>query len=176
MNTQAVTELGWLEKILESVQDRLLILAKGEVEKENHSLVTFSELDSLHVVVDDVQKRISAIVDQEASRKEPLIEGIPSDARIIQLLKMLKHAVDKGPLTIKCNDFFHRELRAVLAANENVTAINIEALKDLESFCVSRKEMIPNEEGKGAYKDVLFLVRQHLKIAEYRKNLNVDPL
>ena len=36
------------------------------------------------------------------------------------------------------------------------------ALKDIESFCKSRKEQVTNDFMKTAFRDVLFLVRQHI--------------
>jgi hypothetical protein len=36
------------------------------------------------------------------------------------------------------------------------------ALKDIESFCKSRKELVTNDFMKAAFRDVLFLVRQHI--------------
>ena len=62
MENESISELKKLNKILDGIQDRILVLANDEIQKEDHSLITFSELDSIHVVLEDVQKRISKII------------------------------------------------------------------------------------------------------------------
>ena len=103
-------------------------------------------------ILEDRRDRLSAKIDERRADSKPSRKGDP-----YTIMRM------RRDLTASIICLLHAECTKEEGPPDN-KADHSDALKDIESFCIGRIET-----GKmtHAYRDVLFLVRQHMKVQQY---------